>query len=357
MESSILDQNELDALLNATKSGSAQGQAMPAIADIPDAVAQFSDDMVNSLVNTLLNLTQKNVETYKEGEEVITPDKLADAMEDNSVICQTKFSIDIVADYMYSFDHKSASIIADLVLMGEGVEKEEFTDDDIDAMKETLNQTCGSSVQLITANYGKKTSCAPVTLSVITTPEQKSKAAEFFADSVYAFTYSFKINDLVNSKLVFYINKGVEEYLIKPTAPSPPPAKAKAKTAAAAPKPAVKIEAVQSGADVYRSVQKIQAEEETSEIRNVEVVKGIEVEVKIKLGETQMPLKKIIKFAPGTIIELNKDVDALLDLVVNKKTIANGVLVVVPSNNFAIRVTKILDKASRIKRLGGVDTD
>lgn len=109
--------------------------------------------------------------------------------------------------------------------------------------------------------------------------------------------------------------------------------------------------------EAFGTAGRVSIENDKVSLRNVELIKSLEVDVKIKLGDNIMPLKKIIKLTPGAIIELNKDVDSLLELVVNDKPIAEGVLVVVSSNNFALRITNILDKSARIRRLGGLEED
>jgi flagellar motor switch protein FliN/FliY len=319
---------------------------------IPKGTSDFTEEIINSLTNTLLNLTQKNVEIKKQSEEVAALTKLSEQFDDKIIIGRTKLSDEIEAECAFLSDIKTASVISDLVLMGEGKTKDELTDDDIDALKEMLNQSFGSSVQQVLGLFGVKTFYDPVTLSVINAKEEKDKLTNLFEeDEIYAFDLSIKIDEILTSKLYFYLTSGIKEYLVSPKTQTEAPAE---------PSKIMKegggeIVTAESEIEQFAPTKQFSVEGDKADIRNVELIKSIEVDVKIKLGETIMPLKKIIKLTPGAIIELNKDVDSLLELVVNDKSIAQGVLVVVSSNNFGLRVTEILDKPSRIKGLGGIE--
>jgi flagellar motor switch protein FliN/FliY len=92
--------------------------------------------------------------------------------------------------------------------------------------------------------------------------------------------------------------------------------------------------------------------EAPSEVRNIDLILDIEVEVMVRLGETEMVLREIQRLRPGSIIDLDKDTEAPVELVVNDKVIAKGELVVVSSDHFALRITDIETPSERIRRLG-----
>lgn len=78
---------------------------------------------------------------------------------------------------------------------------------------------------------------------------------------------------------------------------------------------------------------------------------SIEVPVIVRLGECQMTVKDVLDLVPGSIIELQKDSDAELDLLVNNKQIGFGVAVKV-GENFGLRVTYVGDIRERIEAMG-----
>ena len=64
-----------------------------------------------------------------------------------------------------------------------------------------------------------------------------------------------------------------------------------------------------------------------------------------------MTVKDVLDLVPGSIIELQKDSDSELDLLVNNKQIGFGVAVKV-GENFGLRVTYVGDIRERIEAMG-----
>jgi flagellar motor switch protein FliN len=78
----------------------------------------------------------------------------------------------------------------------------------------------------------------------------------------------------------------------------------------------------------------------------------LEVPVIVRLGERRMPLREVLALVPGSIIELPKNAEAELDLLVNNKQIGLGAAVKV-GENFGLRITYLGDVRERIEALGG----
>lgn len=81
----------------------------------------------------------------------------------------------------------------------------------------------------------------------------------------------------------------------------------------------------------------------------------LEVPVIVRLGERTMALREVIGLAPGAIIELPKNAEAELDLLVNNKQIGTGTAVKV-GENFGLRISYIGDVRARIAALGAGTT-
>lgn len=84
----------------------------------------------------------------------------------------------------------------------------------------------------------------------------------------------------------------------------------------------------------------------------LEMILDVELPLYARLGKTKMKIKDILKLAPGSIIELDKSADDYVELVVNKKVIALGDIVVVESN-FGFRIKEIVSRPERISGLRG----
>jgi flagellar motor switch protein FliN/FliY len=77
----------------------------------------------------------------------------------------------------------------------------------------------------------------------------------------------------------------------------------------------------------------------------------LEVPVIVLIGDRSMSMKDVINLAPGAIIELPKQADDELNVLVNNKPIGFGRAVKV-GENFGVRITYVGDVARRIRAMG-----
>ena len=77
-------------------------------------------------------------------------------------------------------------------------------------------------------------------------------------------------------------------------------------------------------------------------------LKDLPMNIYIELGRTQMQIKDILELERGYVIELDKMASEPVDVYVNNKKIAEGEVVVI-DKHFGIRITSLVDPASRIK--------
>jgi len=84
---------------------------------------------------------------------------------------------------------------------------------------------------------------------------------------------------------------------------------------------------------------------------NLDRIMALEVPIIVRLGERPMSLGEVVSMVPGMIIELPKNAEEELDLMVNNKAIGSGIAVKV-GENFGIKVSFIGDLAARIRAMG-----
>jgi flagellar motor switch protein FliN/FliY len=77
----------------------------------------------------------------------------------------------------------------------------------------------------------------------------------------------------------------------------------------------------------------------------------LEVPVIVRLGERTLRTEEVIALVPGSIIELPKNADEPLDLMVNNKQIGVGTAVKI-GENFGIRITFVGAMRDRIEAMG-----
>lgn len=83
---------------------------------------------------------------------------------------------------------------------------------------------------------------------------------------------------------------------------------------------------------------------------NLKLLMGVPLEISVEIGTAKRKVKDILEFQQGTIIELERQAGAPVDVVVNGNLIARGDVVVI-DDNFAVRITEIV-KSNFMDSLG-----
>lgn len=83
---------------------------------------------------------------------------------------------------------------------------------------------------------------------------------------------------------------------------------------------------------------------------NMDLLMNVPLSVSIEIGRTKKKIRDIMEFSQGTIIELEKQAGAPVDIIVNGQLMARGDVVVI-DDNFAVRVTEIVGTKELISSL------
>ncbi len=83
---------------------------------------------------------------------------------------------------------------------------------------------------------------------------------------------------------------------------------------------------------------------------DLDFIMDIPLEVTVELGRTTMPIYDLLQLGQGSIVELSKLAGEPLEILVNKKLIARGEVVVV-NEKFGIRLTDVVSAKERIENL------
>lgn len=84
---------------------------------------------------------------------------------------------------------------------------------------------------------------------------------------------------------------------------------------------------------------------------NLKLLMNVPLNVTVEIGSTIKKVKEILDFTQGTIIELERQAGAPVDIIVNGNLIAKGDVVVI-DDNFAVRITEII-KSKFLDSLSG----
>ena len=73
---------------------------------------------------------------------------------------------------------------------------------------------------------------------------------------------------------------------------------------------------------------------------NLKMVMDVELNVSLRFGQRQLPLREVLELASGSVIELDRKVDDPVELLLDGKVIARGEAVIV-DGNYGLRVTDV----------------
>lgn len=76
------------------------------------------------------------------------------------------------------------------------------------------------------------------------------------------------------------------------------------------------------------------------QVKNIERLLDVELEVVVRFGVTNMPLREVVQMGTGSMLELNRVIDAPVEILVNGRPLARGDVVVI-DGYYGVRITQI----------------
>jgi flagellar motor switch protein FliN/FliY len=78
----------------------------------------------------------------------------------------------------------------------------------------------------------------------------------------------------------------------------------------------------------------------TGSAGQLDILLDMDVPVTVVLGETQIPVRRLLQLGPGAVLKLDKPIEAPADLYLKDSKVAEAEVVVV-ENRFAVRIKQI----------------
>jgi flagellar motor switch protein FliN/FliY len=216
-----------------------------------------------------------------------------------------------------------ATALGDMMLGGEGIEKEEMDDDDLDATKEIISNILGS---LSTALSGQK-SMPNLSFNVDDIKYVEATGDIDFVGFAKLFVYNMGIQSITDN-IAFGIDSTFEAAL--------------------------------SGKIIDENVEKevVQSSETTGvhpsltneEMKNIELIKDVKLPIRVRIGSKRMLLKDVLSMDIGSVIELDQLANDPLEILVGDKVIAQGEVVII-DGNFGVQISEIGTKRERLEKL------
>lgn len=421
-----LTQEEIDALLN----GAASEPAASDSASNEEASSVLSDDLLSSMEKDALgeigNISMGSAATTLSvllGHKVniTTPTVSVDTMSTIQnqypmpyLVVEVGYVIGINGNNILAIQASDASIIADLMMGGDGLNpQEELNDIHMSAVGEAMNQMMGTVATSLSTMFNKKIDISPPKVNLIDLgAEDKITDLVNNDEPVVKTSFRMEVDGLIDSEIMqilpldvakemvsFLMGGGAEaeaqeapapapEPAPAPVAPEPAPVAAAPAPAASAPQPAAPQYAAPPQPPQYAAptqqpqytappmgaqpvyappayannvvssgvpVQNAQFAPLTNEpvevnAANISLIQDVPLQVTVELGRTKKSIREILEFSTGSIIELDKLAGEPVDIHVNGQLTAKGEVVVI-DENFGVRITEIVSPMERVQSL------
>ena len=89
---------------------------------------------------------------------------------------------------------------------------------------------------------------------------------------------------------------------------------------------------------------------ENTSTNNIERLYDVEMNVTVRFGTAEIPLREVVRFGIGTMVELDRTIDDPVELLVNNYPFAKGEVVVI-DGYYGVRVTEIGSPEERSQKL------
>ncbi|MCX6076616.1 MAG: flagellar motor switch protein FliY [Campylobacterales bacterium] len=239
------------------------------------------------------------------------------------VLVKLIISGDIKATAMVALPPNLSASLSDMMLGEEPSDREDVSDDDLDATKEIVSNIFGAISNSLS---GQKE--MPALSFSIENIEFKNDDSEFSLEEYSKmYVYKFSMGSL-NSMLMFIIDEKLQNALFSP------PSK----------------EILPSQAMSYNDNIPSNVNLSSNEMNNISLIMDVKLPVRVRIGKKRMLLKDVLNMDIGSVIELNQLANDPLEILVDNHVIALGEVVIV-DGNFGVQVTSIGTKRERLNQL------
>lgn len=399
MSDEMISQEEIDALLKGGVPSADDGAEAPVqeaeapaaetanlLSDIEkDALGEIGNISMGSAATTLSVLLGHKVSITTPAVSVDTMAAIRDQYPMPYLIVEVGYTVGINGNNILAIQASDASIIADLMMGGDGTKPpEELSDIHMSAVGEAMNQMMGTVSTSLSTMFNKKIDISPPKVSLIDfgTEDQVTKLVEQ-DEPLVKVSFRMEVDGLIDSEIMqilpvnvaremvdFLMNSGSEEEAEEAPAPTPvsapvaaaPAAPMPAPTPAPQPQPVMMAQpapmpayGMQAKVASNVPVQPAQFTPLSSEPvavndANIGLILDVPLQVTVELGRTKKSIKEILELSNGSIVELDKLAGEPVDIHVNGKLLAKGEVVVI-DENFGVRITDIVSPMERAQKL------
>lgn len=397
--SDTLSQAEIDALMNGgataepekpaetkeepASSEADQVQASEASAEASGLDEQAKSDLIGEVGNISMSQAATTLSSILNHRVSITTPRvtrvrfkdLIDGIKAPKVATTVEFKEGLTGVNLMLLEVHDANVIANLMMGGDGTpENEEFTELELSAVAEAMNQMIGSAATSMATMISTKVDILPPKVNLWDEPGNTKY--DFIVDDevIYKISFSLNVDGLIQSEIMQIFTEQMvddvaqamladkatvvdnretaasqsEESKSQAPAASQAPSQASSPAPAPTPKPTPKPkhqEPVEVQSPEFQNFEPTQPAAESND--NLDLIMDIPLNLSVVLGRSKKTVRDILSFNTGSVIELDKLTDEPLEILLNGKLIATGEVVVI-NENFGVRITDILSPQQRL---------
>ena len=367
---SKLSQDEIDALLKGGSNDDIEPDTLLSAME-QDAIGEIGNISFGSSATALSTLLSQKVEITTPTVTVIQKSKLNEEFPHPYVASEVNYTEGFSASNLLVIQQTDAAVIADLMMGGDGTNADpSLSEIHLSAVQEAMNQMMGSAATSMSTVFNKKIDISPPRVELLDVKEGEGTDRIPAEEMLVKVSFRLTIGELIDSNimqlypitfakdLIAELTDPAEEEPVQEapqSAPEPQQAAPQAQSAPmqqsappkrqAKPKPAEPVNVAPVEFEAFSEPQHT-----TSQLGNLDMLMDIPLSITVELGRTQRSVKEVLELSAGSIIELDKLAGEPVDILVNKRIVAKGEVVVI-DENFGVRVTDILSQSERLSNL------
>lgn len=367
---SKLSQDEIDALLKGGSNDDIEPDTLLSAME-QDAIGEIGNISFGSSATALSTLLSQKVEITTPTVTVIQKSKLNEEFPHPYVAIEVNYTEGFSASNLLVIQQTDAAVIADLMMGGDGTNADpSLSEIHLSAVQEAMNQMMGSAATSMSTVFNKKIDISPPRVELLDVKEGEGTDRIPAEEMLVKVSFRLTIGELIDSNimqlypitfakdLIAELTDPAEEEPVQEapqSAPEPQQAAPQGQSAPmqqsvppkrqAKPKPAEPVNVAPVEFEAFSEPQHT-----TSQLGNLDMLMDIPLSITVELGRTQRSVKEVLELSAGSIIELDKLAGEPVDILVNKRIVAKGEVVVI-DENFGVRVTDILSQSERLSNL------
>ncbi|EIJ81490.1 flagellar motor switch protein [Bacillus methanolicus PB1] len=219
----MLSQDEIDALLRGTNSDDTAYSAAPRL-NVEDYLSLMEKDALGEIGNisfgssatALSTLLNQKVEITTPEVSVIHRKHLPEEFPHPYVAILVNYTEGFSGSNLLVIKQTDASIIADLMLGGDGLNPSEMMDEiQLSAVQEAMNQMMGSSATSMSAIFNKKVDISPPSIDILNFLHGEGTEKIPNDDLLVKVSFSLKIGELIDSNIMQLLPLEFAKSLVK----------------------------------------------------------------------------------------------------------------------------------------------